>query len=185
MADNTGALSHKVDPDRMNAVFTKVKGLSKEVIDMADQIANDVCADLDDYMIGIDAILTNQEQPVSDYQLDDFVLNLSSLLYLVSDAQENLGIKEDVARAIQKEVYNRVREKAQGTVADKDTAAELQCQEESIITIVYARAYKKVKLRVEAANEMVNSIKKVMTRRVAEMTMSQSDSGRTGGGGHE
>lgn len=185
MADNTGALSHKIDPERMRDVSAKVNSLSKEVVDMADQIAGAVCADLDEYMVGIDAILTNQEHPVSDSQLDDFILNLSSILYMVSDAQENLGIKEDVARAIQKEVYNRVREKAQGTVADKDTAAELQCQEESIITIVYARAYKKVKLRVEAANEMVNSVKKVMTRRIAEYEMSQGDIGRTGGAAHE
>ena len=181
MADNTGALSHKIDPERMQAVSERVDGLSKEVIDMADQIANTVCADLDDYMRGIDEILTSQDHPVADSQLDDFVLNLSSILYLVSDAQENLGIKEDVSRAIQREVYNRVREKAQGTVADKDTAAELQCQEESITTIVYARAYKKVKLRVEAATEMVNSVKKVMSRRVAEMELSQGNSGRTGG----
>ena len=180
MADITGALSHKMDPARMHDVADKVNGLSREVIEMADQIANSVCADLDDYMKGIDEILTNQECPVSDYQLDDFILNLSSLLYLVSDAQENLGIKEDVSRAIQKEVYNRVREKAQGTVADKDTAAELQCQEEAITTIVYARAYKKVKLRVEAAAEMVNSVKKVMTRRVAEYEISQGDGGRLG-----
>lgn len=185
MADNTNALSHEMNPDRMRDVSCKVDSLSKEVIEMADQIANDVCADLDDYMKGIDEILTNQEHPVSDYQLDDFALNLSSLLYLVSDAQENLGIKEDVSRAIQREVYNRVREKAQGTVADKDTAAELQCQEEAVTTIVYARAYKKVKLRVEAAAEMVNSVKKVMTRRIAEYGISQGDIGRTGGARHE
>lgn len=181
MADITNALSHEINPDRMHEVSGRVDMLSKEVIEMADQIANKVCADLDYYMRGIDEILTNQQIPVTDCQLDEFALNLSSLLYLVSDAQENLGIKEDVSRAIQKEVYNRVREKAQGTVADKDTAAELQCQEESITTIVYARAYKKVKLRVEAAAEMVNSVKKVMTRRIAEYGVSQGDSGRSGG----
>lgn len=180
MADITNALSHEINPERMHQVADRVDNLSKEVIDLADSIANSVCADLDDYMKGIDEILTNQEVPVNDYQLDDFVLNLSSLLYLVSDAQENLGIKEDVSRAIQKEVYNKVREKAQGTVADKDTAAELQCQEEAITTIVYARAYKKVKLRVEAASEMINSVKKVMTRRIAEYEMSQVDRGRMG-----
>ena len=185
MADMTSALSHEINPERMHEVSNRVNNLSKEVVEMADQIANNVCADLDDYMRGIDEILTNQEYPVSNDQLDDFVLNLSSLLYLVSDAQENLGIKEDVSRAIQKEVYNRVRERAQGTVADKDTAAELQCQEEAITTIIYARAYKKVKLRVEAAAEMVNSVKKVMTRRVAEYGMSQGDDGRFGGVAHE
>lgn len=178
MADITNALSHKIDQDRMREVSARVDNLSTEVIEMADNIANKVCEDLDGYMRYIDDILLKQETPITDEQLDVFVLNLSSILYLVSDAQENLGIKEDVSRAIQREVYNRVREKAQGTVADKDTAAELQCQEESITTIVYARAYKKVKLRVEAAAEMVNSIKKVVTRRVAEYEMSQADRGR-------
>lgn len=185
MSNSTNALAYEVNVDRMRGVSQKVGGLSKEVIEMVDDITNSVCADLDDYMKGIDEILTNQEHPVSDSQLDDFVLNLSSLLYLVSDAQENLGIKEDVSRAIQKEVYNRVREKSQGTVADKDAAAELQCQEEAVTTIVYARAYKKVKLKVEAAAEMVNSVKKVMTRRMAEYEMSQGDGGRTGGSRRE
>lgn len=181
MSDNINALSHEIDESRMREVAGRVNNLSDVVIQMTDKIVDDVCSELDDYMQGIDEILTNQENPIADEQLDDFILNLSSLLYLISDAQESLGIKEDVSRAIQKEVYNKVREKAQGTVADKDTAAQLQCQEESITTIVYARAYKKVKLKVEAATEMVNSIKKVMTRRVAEMEMSQADRGRTGG----
>lgn len=181
MTDNISALCNEIDDHRMNIVAGRVDTLSREVIEMADSIANTVCADLDDYMKGIDEILTNQERPVSDCQLDDFILNLSSILYLVSDAQENLGIKEDVSRAIQKDVYNRVRAKAQGTVADKDAAAALQCQEESITTIVYARAYKKVKLRVEAATEMVNSVKKVMTRRVAEYELSHSSDGNHGG----
>lgn len=182
MADITNALSHKIDPERMHAVSERVNNLSKEVVEMADKIADEVCSDLNDYMAGIDEILTSQDTPVTDIQLDDFVLNLASILYFVSDAQENLGIKEDVSRAIQKEVYNRVREKAQGTVADKDTAAELQCQEEAITTIIYARAYKKVKLKVEAASEMINSVKKVMTRRIAEYEMSRSDTNGVGGG---
>ena len=113
---------------------------------------------------------------LTDAQLDDFTLNLSSLLYFVSAAQENLGIKEDVSRAVQKEIYNRVREKAQGTVADKDMAAELQSQNETLTTVIYNRAYKKVKLRAEAASEMVNSVKKVMTRRIADIELSQRDS---------
>lgn len=175
MSDNTIALAKQIDSERMKEVANRVDRLSLDVTEMADNIANGVCEELDTYMRDIDQILTGQKTPVTDYQLDDFILNLSSLLYLVSDAQENLGIREDVSRAIQKEVYNRVREKAQGTVADKDAAAELQCQEESITTIVYSRAYKKVKLRVEAAVEMVNSIKKVMTRRVAEMELTQQN----------
>lgn len=175
MAENILALSHEIDKEKMAKVAERVDLLSKEVNEMVDTIVNEVCADLDEYMQGIDEILTSQTNPVTDAQLDDFTLNLSSLLYFVSAAQENLGIKEDVSRAVQKEIYNRVREKAQGTVADKDMAAELQSQNETLTTVIYNRAYKKVKLRAEAASEMVNSVKKVMTRRVADIELSQRD----------
>jgi len=178
MADNISALSHEIDKEKIAKVVERVDLLSREVTEMVDKIVREACADLDDYMQGIDEILTNQKNPVTDAQLDDFALNLSSLLYFVSEAQENLGIKEDVSRAVQKEIYNRVREKAQGTVADKDMAAELQSQNEALTTVIYNRAYKKVKLKVEAALEMVNSVKKVISRRIAEYEMSQSDSGR-------
>ena len=180
MAENIPALSHEIDKDKMSKVAERVDLLSKEVNEMVDKIVNEACADLDEYMGGIDEILTSLTNPVTDAQLDDFTLNLSSLLYFVSAAQENIGIKEDVSRAIQKEIYNRVREKAQGTVADKDMAAELQSQNETLTTVIYNRAYKKVKLRAEAASEMVNSVKKIMTRRIAEYEMSQSDNGRIG-----
>lgn len=178
MVENISALSHAIDKDKMAKVSERVDLLSKEVNEMVDKIVREACADLDDYMQGIDEILTNQRNPVTDAQLDDFTLNLSSILYFVSAAQENLGIKEDVSRAIQKEIYNKVRGKAQGTVADKDMAAELQAQNETLTTVIYNRAYKKVKLRTEAALEMVNSVKKVMTRRIAEYEMSQSDTGK-------
>lgn len=175
MAEHIPALSHEIDKEKMAKVAERVDLLSKEVNEMVDKIVNEVCSDLDEYMQGIDEILTSQTNPVTDAQLDDFTLNLSSLLYFVSAAQENLGIKEDVSRAVQKEIYNRVREKAQGTVADKDMAAELQSQNETLTTVIYNRAYKKVKLRAEAASEMVNSVKKVMTRRVADIELSQRD----------
>lgn len=178
MAENIPALSHEIDKDKMSKVAERVDLLSKEVNEMVDKIVNEACAELDEYIQGIDEILTSQTNPVTDAQLDDFTLNLSSLLYFVSAAQENIGIKEDVSRAIQKEIYNRVREKAQGTVADKDMAAELQSQNETLTTVIYNRAYKKVKLRAEAASEMVNSVKKIITRRIAEYEMSQSDNGR-------
>jgi len=168
MSDITVALTSDHELPKIKGTFEKVRAISDEVDGMVQTVVQDVCADLDTYMVGINTILTDQQTPVSDVQLDDFTLNLPALLYFVSSEQETLGIKDDVSKALQKEVFNRVREKAQGTVADKDTAAELAAQYETIVNIVYNRAYKKVKLRVEAAYEMLNSVKKVMTRRIAE-----------------
>lgn len=53
-------------------------------------------------------------------------MNLPVLLYFCGEEQENLGIKQDVAKAIKQEKYNEVyRELQKGTISDKTSKAEL------------------------------------------------------------
>ena len=59
-----------------------------------------------------------------------------------------------------------------GTVADKDSLAELASQEEFIVSAAYTRAYKIMKAKVENAQELLGSCKKVLSRRIAEMNLS-------------
>jgi hypothetical protein len=165
------------DQVKITDTMTRVGNLSREVERMVSEIVDNICEDLNSYMRQIDSLLINQEEPITDKQLDDFTLNLPSLLYFLQDRIESLAIQEDVAKAVRQEVYNTVREKAQGTVADKDAAAELQSQAEAVVAIVYARSKKKAQARADAAYEMLNSIKKVMTRRIAEYELVNKDKG--------
>lgn len=178
MRESTNALSHKLEPDKAEHIITRVNTNSSLVDDIVNKLVAEYCGPLDDYMKIIDDILVNQNEPITNEQLDEFTLNLPSLLYFTSESQESLGIREDVCNAIRNEIYNQVREKSTGTVADKDTAAELATQAETIVLVAYRRAYKKVKLRVEAAYEMLGSVKKVMTRRIAEYGLSSADEGK-------
>lgn len=173
MADLNSALASNVDIEQVHKNNERVESLTVVVREMVKKIVDEVCQELDNYMRLIDEILCDKDNPVSDGELEDFTLNLPSLLYLVSSRREELRIKEDVAKAVHKDVYNRVREKAQGTVADKDTAADLASQSEAITLIVLQRAGSTIKTREEAAWEMLNSVKKVLTRRVAEMELSR------------
>ena len=68
-----------------------------------------------------------------------------------------------------------VYEKSTGTVADKTAAAELATQNEYITHIAYSRAYKKIKNRMDMAMETLQSIKKVISRRITEMEVSSTD----------
>lgn len=175
MPDSNSVLAHEIDRDALSSVQARVNNLSKEVMGMVDDIVNSICHDLDAYMSYIDGVLSNTQEPVTDRELDDFVMNLSSLLYFVSDKQEKLGVEEDVSHAVYREVYNKARELASGTVADKNTAADLAAQNEYIIYTVKSRAYKIIKSKVEAGYEMVTSIKKVLTRRITEYGITNSD----------
>ena len=177
MADMNSALATNVDMDKVHQNNERVESLTSVVHDMVKSIVDEACEDLDKYMHIIDEILCDKDTPVSDEELEDFTLNLPSLLYLVSSRREALRIKEDVAKAVHKDVYNRVREKAQGTVADKDTAADLAAQSEAITVIVLQRAGSTIKTREEAAWEMLNSVKKVLTRRTAELELTRQTGG--------
>lgn len=174
MADMHLALASSVDLDAVRKNNDRIENLSNVVRSMVKVFVNEACGELDSYMSQIDKILTNDEGvPVSDDELEDFTLNLPSLLYLTASRREELRIKEDVAKAVYKEVFNRVREKAQGTVADKDTAADLAAQAEAISVIVLQRAGSSIKSKEEAAWEMLNSVKKVLSMRIAEIDLTK------------
>ena len=177
MSDLNSALASDVNLEKIHKNNERVESLTSVVREMVKNIVDQACKDLDEYMQLIDQILCDKDNPVSDRELEDFTLNLPSLLYLVSSRREELKIKEDVAKAVYKDVYNRVREKSQGTVADKDTAADLAAQSEAITVIVLQRAGTTIKAREEAAWEMLNSVKKVMTRRTVELELTRQTGG--------
>jgi len=177
MLNANQALSREIDVEQYQRIGQRVDALSGEVLQMVMSIVNNICGDLDNYMRIIDDVLKDVNNPVTDRELDDFIMNLTSLLYFVSDKQEHLGVEEDVAKAVHREVFNRVRERAQGTVSDKDTAADLASQNEAIVLIVKSRAYKIIKAKAEMGFEMVNSLKKVVSRRIAELGLSGAERG--------
>lgn len=158
----------------LNSAQEQLDTLTELITSTVNDIVVGCCQPLDDYMSYIDSILLSNDRPLSDNQLETYILNLSSLLYFTGSAQEDLGIKEDISKAIRKEAYSKARDAKSGTVADKDAYATLACQEEQLLNDAYSRAYKKVKIKVDAGTEMLNSLKKIMTRRIAETELSKS-----------
>ena len=119
-------------------------------------------------------ILRNDEQPPTDAELDDFALNLSTLIYFTSVGAEQMGIRDDLSHSAYKEAYNVARSVLKtGTVADKNAQAEIDAMAERVVNIVYSKAYKILKAKVEAAQEVLSSVKKVMSRRISEFELSR------------
>ena len=94
--------------------------------------------------------------------------------FLASFQCESLGIKDDISKALYKEIYHSRRSEIdKGTVADKNSLAELQSQNEQLTAICYSRAYKMLKAKVEAAQELLSSAKKILSRRMTEMELTR------------
>ena len=163
----------------INQLKSKVENHSNTIEDTVDAIIKPYCEDLDRYVLFIKDCLKDGESPPTDEELDDFCLNLSTLIYFSGGMCEYLGIREDISKAIYKEMYHDSRSKLDGgTVADKDSLAELASQQEALVSVCYTRAAKLMRSKVENAQELLSSCKKVLTRRMQEYNLTQHAGGK-------
>ena len=159
-----------IDSEKLEDICNHVNINSSQIQEIVEGIIKPYCKDLDNYVDFIKSILADGENPPTSQESDDFCMNLSVYIYYASGMQEQLGIKDDIARAIYKEMYHSSRDSIdKGTVADKDSLAELASQQEYLVSVCYKRAYNIIKAKVSAAQEMLASVKKVISRRMQEV----------------
>lgn len=155
--------------EKINQTKTRIESNSSMIDEVVEGIISPFCKDLDKYVHFIHSCLRDGENPPTTSELEDFCMNLSTYIYFAGGMCEQLGIRDDISKAIYKETYNTHRtELEHGTVADKDSRAELASQQELLTNICYARAYKTLKSKVDNAQELLSSCKKVLTHRIQE-----------------
>ena len=165
--------SLEVVADKVKDIRLHVENNSNRIDEIVSDIIQPYCAELDQFVKYVDDII-RKEEPPTDEQLDDFILNLSTCIYFASGAVENLGIRDDISKAVYKEMYHSSRATIdKGTVADKDSLAELASQQEYVINVCYNRAWRLLKSKVESAQELLGSCKKVLTRRMTEAELTR------------
>ena len=162
------------DLDEIHDIKDTVESHSRLIDEIVDGIIRPYCKDLDNYVIFIKDCLNDGETPPTDSELDDFCLNLSTYIYFAGGMCEQLGIRDDISKAVWKEMYHSARaSQDKGTIADKDSLAELSSQQEQIVNICYSRAYKTLKAKIAAAQELLQSCKKVVSRRMQEQELTR------------
>lgn len=145
----------------------------KHLQEVIDSIIQPYCKSLDKYVEFITQCLKDVDNPPTTPELEDFCMRLATEIYWAGGMCEHLGIKDDISKALYKEVYNTHRDRQEGTVADKNSLAELASQQEFLVNVCYSRAYKIMKGKVENAQELLGSVKKVMSSRLAEMELTR------------
>ena len=153
--------------------MSTVEHYSVVIDDMVDEIVDKYTSELDEYIRFVNDVVRDENNPPSNQELDDFALTIPTLMYFSSQGQESLGVKEDVAKLFKAEAYNKVYGGLEGTIADKKAEAELLTSDEELVQMIYERAYKKVRLKLNLANEVLQSVKKVITRRVSEQDLTR------------
>lgn len=171
-------MNFNLTPAEIETIQNKVENHSSTVDDIVNAIIKPYSEDLDRYVSFIRDCLKDGERPPTDEELDDFCLNLSTLIYFSGGMCEYLGIRDDISKAVYKDIYHESRSKLEkGTVADKDSLAELASQKEALVNVCYTRAAKMMKAKVENAQELLGSCKKVLTRRMQEYSLTHQSGG--------
>lgn len=160
--------------DRLDSIKLHIEDNAGVINKIVNDIIQPYVKDLDAYVMFIKECLQDGQNPPTDIELEDFCMNLSTYIYWAGGMCEQLGIKDDIAKAVYKETYNTNRNNiGTGTVADKDSIAELNSQQEQLISICYTRAYKTVKSKVDSAQELLSSCKKVLSRRMQDVELTR------------
>ena len=171
----TDVLGNAVSLDTIKESLEMVDGVYKNVDEIVNSIVEPICKELDEYMGKIDKSLVEDEISIED--LEEIILNLPSFLYMISTKREKMKLKESVSRTIYKNAYSNARGEIKGTVADKDAHAVTSSVIEAISVVVYDRVVSIIKSKEEAATEMLNSAKKILSFRTAELGISSYTDG--------
>ena len=99
-----------IDVKALRGIQYRVDNNSQIVDKIVRDIIEPYTKDLDRYVVFIRECLKNGEQPPTDYELEDFCMNLSTFIYFANGMCEQLGVRDDIAKAVYKETYNNVRE---------------------------------------------------------------------------
>jgi hypothetical protein len=101
-------LAKEIDKEKVNEIQNRIENNSNLINELTNKLVDDYCKPLNEYVKFIQSILQDDKNPPTAQELDDFVLNLPVLLYFAGEAQENLGIKTDMAKSVKQEKYNEI-----------------------------------------------------------------------------
>lgn len=155
--------------------FEKTDEASSLFTNISDEVVKAYTSDLDKLLVKIKENVV--ENTPSDNILEKFVMELSNILYFMGTRLESVGIKDDITKLSAKEVYNNSYtdnltkvsdQKKKPTVAELTVMAENDSRYQTVVNNIYSRVYRQIKYKIDAAYEMLSSLRKIISKRMQE-----------------
>lgn len=157
------------DESKVRTLKREVEVSSETLLKVVDQLTKKYCKDLDAAIDEISDLLKNRDELHVD-DINYYIAYLPILMYYAGNAVEDLGIEGDTAKVVRQEAFNNAYlEVEEKTVQAKTSAAQQLVISEQLIENAFARAYKKAKSRIEVANTLHSSLKKVLQWKISEL----------------
>jgi hypothetical protein len=153
-----------------------VRNESDFINDMVDGIVSRYSSELDEFVVLVQQMLQlvkeAKMQEYDDESLSMQSIKLPTLLYNAGNGLEAIGADSDIAEYRRKELFNEVMQSlvdSTYTIPDKKAEAEKKTEYEKMVTTIYDRAYKKLKLKIDHGMKLLESLKKVLDIRIAKL----------------
>lgn len=168
-----------VQSEQMDKVVEVTESNVTYFTSISDKLVQSYTGDLDQLMrdLHTDAI----KNDASDKELEKYLLELNNMLYFLGMKLETVGIKDDLSKLAAREAYNdaylrnRLKDAEQRnktTVAELTALAEEASRYETVLNALYSRVYKQIKFKMDAGYDMVNSLRKIITKRMQDQSLS-------------
>ena len=172
---------YNVDKDRVQSLMSDTQANVDYFNNAVKDTVKAYSEALDNLMADLYEDCVKNKNP-SDETLENYFLELTNMLYFMEEKVEALGVYADMSKAAAKEVYNKaylgnqikdeIDKKNKTTIAENIAVAENKSQYETVVGAIYDHSYKIVRNKVDAAYEMVGTLRKIISRRMAESQLS-------------
>ena len=166
------------DVETMNSMVEEIETNVRYYTDISDRIINQYTSDFDELMRDLKRDIIENEP--TDLLLEKYLLELNNMLYFLGSKLESVGIKDDLSKLSAKEVFNEAylasrekdaERKNKTTVAELTAIADDASKYETVLNSIYSRVYKQIKFKMDAGYDMVNSLRKIISRRMQEASL--------------
>lgn len=153
---------------QIESVQAKADNHGEIIVKVVDELVQPITQSLDAMITDIKNNVIPNRDIVAD-ELNYYIANLPIEMFFVSDKMEDIGIKSDVSTMLRKEKYNKFYELASGTIKDKEADVERRILADTLIEKAHKRAYKKVQNKLDQAENILTSLKKILQWRISEL----------------
>lgn len=147
---------------------------------LIDTIVDENTKGMDKILCEICDNVINVENPSTE-TIEKYFLELTNCLYFMQERVEKLSIYDSLSKISYKEAYNNSYmnpqeiEKSKPTVAELTAYAEGKTVYEQSLNEMYNKAYRIVRSKVESAQTMVQTLSKVLSKRINDSQLSNRD----------
>lgn len=167
-----------VQQEEMKSVLDMTEENVVYFTSISDELVRSYTEDMDQLMRDLyeDCI----QNDASDRVLEKYLLELNNMLYFLGNKLETVGIKDDLSKMASKEAFNNAylrnrlkdaENRNKTTVAELTALAEDASKYETVLNSLYARVYKQIKFKMDAGYDMVNSLRKIITKRMQDQNL--------------